>query len=166
MASENLQKSTNREVVPIAHYEMMYWRFMGLDYKAIAAKTGYAYQTIRLYFSKGGLLNELYTEWLKNAETESKDQVLQMMWGHLPDIVRSRIVAAKGFGAPANTAAEIILRYTLGNPDGPMIQNNIQINDNRITGFNYIVPEKPNDTNNQTDVETAPSVPGVERPNN
>lgn len=143
----------------MAYYEMMYLRFMGLNYDQIAQKTGYKPQTVRLYFSKGGLLNELYTEWIKEAKDISKNEALEMAWGHLPDIMRSRIVAAKGYGAPANTAAEIILRYTLGNPDKPMIQNNIQINnETQITGFQYIIP---NDPNNKTNVETTPSVPST-----
>ncbi len=161
--AEQIIPNDTKTLVPTAYYEMLYLRFMGLNYEQIAAKTNYSHSHVKRLFSKNGVLHDLYEQWKETAKKNSIEEALDMMFGHLPDIVRSRIVAAKGYGAPANTAAEIILRYTLGNPDKPTIQNNIQINDNRITGFQYIIP---NDPNNKTDLETASSVPSIERPNN
>lgn len=156
MSEEVTTPKNTKSLVPTVYYDMLYLKFMGLDYKQIAERTGYSYDWVKHLFAKGGVLYDLHTQWLETAKKNSMEDSLEMMWGHLPDIVRSRIVAAKGFGAPANTAAEIILRYTLGNPDKPMIQNNIQINnETQITGFQYIIP---NDPNNKTDVETTSGI--------
>jgi hypothetical protein len=164
MKKDDLQKITEKALVPVKHYEMLYLRFMGLTYKKIAEQMGYTHDTVRGYFAKGGRLHELYRLWVETAKKNAIEESLDMMYGHLPDIVRSRIVLAKSMGKGSNEAAKMIFSYTLGNPDKNVVssQTNVQVNNNQvITGFEYIVPVEPNHENtNQTDVETASGVAG------
>lgn len=127
MSDEIIQDSTKR-LVPSVYYEMLYLRFMGLTYDQIAKKTNYSHSRVRALFAKNGVLHDLYREWLETAKKNSMEEALDMMFAHLPDIIRARIMHAESMGMGSNEAAKIILNYTLGNPERPLTQNNIQIN--------------------------------------
>lgn len=167
MSEENLQKLTeDKKPVPFWYYEAFGLRIMGLTYDQIAEKVQKNPVYVRELFSHKGRIYKFWREFAENRQKEAHEEILDMIWGHLPDVIRARIVHAKSLGMGSNQAAEILLRYTLGNTEKPTIQNNIQINNTKITGFNYIVPEKPNDPDNTTNLETTPSIPGVEGSDN
>lgn len=110
--SENLQKPTN-SLVPTKYYDMFTYRLMGLTYEQIAEKTGYTPQWVRELFAKGGRLYSLWQQWLKTAKESSVDDVFTMMFGHLPDITRMRIMEAKSLGANAIASTKIIYKNTI-----------------------------------------------------
>lgn len=130
--ADKITPNNTKSLVPTAYYEMLYLRFMGLTYEQIADKTNYSHSHVKLLFSKNGVLHDLYRQWVDTAKKNSVEEAIDMMFGHLPDIIRSRIVLAKSLGMGSNEAAKMILGYTLGNTDRPMVQNNIQINNVQI----------------------------------
>ncbi len=116
MNDEKPQKHTF-ELVPMAYYEMFAYRMAGLTYKQIAEKTKYTEDWVRHIFAKGGALNELYRNFLQRAKEESVDEAMDMMFAHLPDIVKMRIKQAKnGTDAGAVVSSKMIMDYTLGDP--------------------------------------------------
>lgn len=167
MASETLQNTTEeKSLLPAWYYDAFAMKIMGLTSEQIADRLMKHPVTVRSLFSKKGALYKFWRAYVEEHRTIAEEEILDMMWGHLPDIIRTRIVKAKTMGLGSNEAAKIILGFTMGDPSKPTVQNNIQINNTKITGFNYIVPEKPNDPDNTTNLETTPSVPGVEGSDN
>ena len=167
MSEEIVQNHTKPEKpVPLWYYDAFGLRIMGLTLEQIAERTGKSHSHVRSLFASKGRIYKFWREYVESRKKDAHEEILDMIWGHLPDVIRARIVHAKTLGMGSNQAAEILLKYTLGDPSKPSVQNNIQINDNRITGFNYIVPQKPNDSNNNSNLETAPSLPSIERSGN
>jgi len=113
MDHENIQKHT-KSLVPTKYYDMFTYRLMGLTYEQIAEKTGYSPSWVRALFAKGGVLYELWREWLEAAKENSVDEALTMVFGHLPDIMRTRILQAKSLGAGAVESTKLIFGLTLG----------------------------------------------------
>jgi hypothetical protein len=93
-------------------------RILGLTYAQIAEKTGYKEDTVKHLFAAAGVLGKLWKEWTEKAKGESVEESLNMMFGHLPDIVRANILDAKMTNTPGAVAArKIIFDYTLGEPE-------------------------------------------------
>jgi hypothetical protein len=116
MADEIAQNST-KSLVSTVHYQMFYLRFMGLTYEQIAEKTGYHQDRVRHIFAKGGVLYDLWQNWLKTAKENSLEEARDMMFGQLPDVVRTMIMTAKSpYTATGVSAGTKIMDYTLGKP--------------------------------------------------
>lgn len=114
MANENLPKPTTA-LVPTVYYDIFTYKLMGLSYEQISEKTGYTRQWIKELFAKGGRLYELWQQWLKTAKEESVDEAITMMFGQLPDVVRSMIMTAKTpYTATGVMAGTKIMEYTIG----------------------------------------------------
>ena len=113
---ETTQKDT-KQLVPTKYFDVFTFRLMGLTYEQIAAKTGYSSDWIRHMFSKGGVLQQLWLNWLQSAKAESIDEAITMMFGHLPDVVRARIVHAKGQDKGAVESSKMIFKHTLDKDD-------------------------------------------------
>lgn len=111
------QNSTKTSLVPVVYFEMFSLRTIGLTYKQIAEKTGYHEDRIRHIFARGGVLYQLWSEWLEIAKKNSLEEAFAIMFGHLPDIVRTRVLHAKRFDMGAVASSKIILDYTLGRPE-------------------------------------------------
>ncbi len=113
MDHENIQKHT-KSLVPTKYYDMFMYRLMGLTYEQIAEKTGYSHSWVRALFAKGGVLYEFWQQWLETAKENSLEEATTMAFGHLPDIMRTRIMQAKSLGAGAVESTKIILGLTFG----------------------------------------------------
>src|SRR4030042_2315340 len=113
--SDDKPQNNTRELVPMAYYEMFAYRMAGLTYKQIAEKTNYSEDWIRHIFAKGGVLYELYQNFLQRAKEDSIDEAMDMMFAHLPEIINKRIMHAKsGDDAGAVISSKMIMDYTLG----------------------------------------------------
>ena len=110
-----LQNDT-KSLVPAAYFQMFSLRLLGLTYSQIAEKTGYSEAHIRRLFAKGGKLYGLWLDFQKDAIENGLEESKDMMFGHLPDVVRSLIMLAKSNKPGAVRAAGIIMDYTLGKP--------------------------------------------------
>ena len=116
MADEIAPNST-KSLVNTVYYEMFYLRLMGLTYGQIAEKTGYNQSYIKHIFAKGGVLYDLWQEWKKTAKENSLEEARDMMFGQLPDVVRTMIMTAKApYTATGVMAGIKIMDYTLGKP--------------------------------------------------
>lgn len=116
-----LQNATKNGLVPAKYYDIFGLRILGLTYKQIAEKIGYSEQHIRRLFAKGGMLYSFWEQWLDVAKEDSIDEAINMMFGHLPDIVRANILDAKMTNSPVAVAArKMIFEYTLGKPEERM----------------------------------------------
>lgn len=106
-------KSTNK-LVPALYYEMFVLRIQGYDMKEIAQQTGYSHSHVKHVFMKGGVLNDLYRDWVENRKGDKVEEAMDLMFEHLPDVVRANIGHAMttGIGAPA--ARKLIFDGTLG----------------------------------------------------
>ncbi len=116
MADEIAPNSTI-SLVSTIYYEMFYLRLMGLTYGQIAEKTGYSQGRIKHIFARGGALHDLWQEWKKTAKENSLEEAQDMMFGQLPDVVRTMIMTAKApYTATGVSAGIRIMDYTLGKP--------------------------------------------------
>lgn len=141
MADFMPQHATNPEpataLVPAVYYDMFYLRLMGLNFEEIAAKTlnpatgkPYSYDHVRRLFSAGHACHNLWHRWKEVAKQNSLEEVFDMVVGQLPDIIRTRIADAKGFGPTAIASTKIIIDLIMGRPERLVYQNNSQININ------------------------------------
>lgn len=109
--------NNTKSLVPVKYYEIFALRIIGLTYKQIANKTNYSEDRIKHLFYSKGVLCELWLSWVETAKKESIDEAIDMMFGHLPDIMRANILHAKSQSVGAVLARKIIFEYTLGKPE-------------------------------------------------
>ena len=103
-----LQNDT-KSLVPAAYFKMFSLRLLGLTYSQIAEKTGYSEVHVRRLFAKGGQLQGLWLDFQKDAIENGVEESKDMLFGHLPDVVRSLIMLAKSNRPGAVRAAGIIM---------------------------------------------------------
>jgi hypothetical protein len=116
-------RNNTKSLFPIIYYEIFALRIMGLTYKQIASKIGYSEDHIKHLFYSKGVLRELLQSWLETTKKENIDEAINMMYGHLPDIMRTTIINARTPNSMIGImAAKIIFEYTLGKP-GRLIKN-------------------------------------------
>lgn len=167
-AMEKAPNSTKR-LVPAVYYDMFTYRLMGLTYGQIAEKTGYSEGWVKHLFAKGGVLYDLWRKWLDTAKKNSIDEAVTMMFGHLPDIIRARIIHAKSMSAGAVESSKLIMGFTLGEghlTDPGMASEEVDdgLSENILKAFSNfgILQNDTADSNNQngernnTEQETAP----------
>lgn len=123
-----LQNDT-KSLVPAAYFKMFSLRLLGLTYSQIAEKTGYSEVHVRRLFAKGGQLQGLWLDFQKDAIENGVEESKDMLFGHLPDVVRSLIMLAKSNKPGAVRAAGIIMDYTLGKPPEYKIPQNLNKNE-------------------------------------
>jgi hypothetical protein len=117
MSDETILNDT-KSLVPLKYYEMFAFKILGLTYAQIAEKTEYSEARVKALFSNSGVLGKLWKEWVEKAKGESLEESLNMMFGHLSDIVRARILDAKQLGTPAAVASsKMIFDLTIGKPE-------------------------------------------------
>lgn len=115
--SDKIATNSNKQIVPRVYFDMLAYRMAGLTYKQIAEKTNYSEWRVEHIFAKGGLLHDLYKNYLQVAKENSVDEAIDMMFAHLPDITKKLIMHAKtGDDAGAVISSKIIMDYTLGDP--------------------------------------------------
>lgn len=119
MSSLPVQNNT-KELLPAVYYEMFGYRMAGLTYKQIAERTGYSESHTRLLFSKNGVLHKFWRSWVEDRKSEVIDQVSDMEFGHLEDIVRQNILDAK---RPDSMVAVIARKMIFDRTRGPVQQN-------------------------------------------
>lgn len=117
MSKEITQNSTKWSLVPAKYYDVFALRILGLTYEQIAEKTNYSPDRIRHLFARGGVLYKFWRSWVEDFKKESVDEALDMMFGHLPDIVRANILHAKSQAMGAVLARKMLFEYTLGKPE-------------------------------------------------
>jgi len=113
MAKDTLQNRTNK-LVPSAYYEMFALRIKGYDMKDIADQTGYSHQHVRNIFSKGGVLYDLWRDWVQNRKADKVEEAMDLMFEHLPDVVKANIAHAMTGTPGAPFARKLIFDGTLG----------------------------------------------------
>jgi hypothetical protein len=115
--ADEIAQNTTQSLVSTIYYQMFYMRLMGLTYEQIGEKTKYHPDSVRHIFAKGGVLYDLWQEWKKTAKENSLEEARDMMFGQLPDVVRTMIMTAKApYTATGVTAGMKIMEYTLGKP--------------------------------------------------
>jgi hypothetical protein len=119
MANEIIPNNT-LSLLPEKYYEVFALRITGLTYKQIAEKTGYAESTLKQLFSSEGVLKKFYRDWVAKHKADDLEESLDMMFAHLPDIVRARILQAKGNDMGAFLSSKLIFENTLGKPEERM----------------------------------------------
>lgn len=117
MSEEITQKNTKLALVPAKYYEIFALRMLGLTYEQIAEKTKYTADHIRHLFARGGVLHDFWRNWVEDFKKENVDEAMDMMFGHLPDIVRANILHAKSQALGAVLARKMLFEYTLGKPE-------------------------------------------------
>lgn len=110
-----LQNDT-KSLVPITYFDIFSLRLLGMTYSEIAAKTNYSESHIRRLFAKGGAMRQLWEKFEQEVKDSRIEESQSMMFGNLPDVMRTLIATAKGKGQGAIEASKVILAYTLGRP--------------------------------------------------
>lgn len=117
MSQLEVQNRT-KQLVPAKYYDLFALRIMGLDFKQIAEKSGYAYQTVRNLFARSGVLYQFWRDWVEERKKDAMEEVTDMEWGHLPDIVRANILDAKLQNSMVGISArKMIFDRTFGRPE-------------------------------------------------
>ena len=132
------QNATDNRLIPIVYFQIFTLRLVGFRYEEIASRVGYTAQYIRLLFSKGHILNELWLDWVKDAKANCVDEALTIMIGNLPDITRARVQHAKGNDPGAVVSSKIIFEYVLGRPDDARKQ---RLNNNPQTFADWVIEQ-------------------------
>lgn len=118
MPDNKTPKNTSLDMLPARYYEMFALRMLGVDYQTIATKTGYTYSWVRHVFAKGGALYQFWQDWVAEQKTEKVNESLDMMFAHLPELVKANIIHAKDYNLNGSVLArKIIFDYTLGSPE-------------------------------------------------
>lgn len=107
-------RDSTKTPVPAAYYEMFALRIQGWDYKEIAIETGYSYDRVKHIFAKGGVLYDLYRDWVKNRKLDRVEEAVDLAFEHLPDIMRANIKHAMTPYEGAPMARKMIFDLTLG----------------------------------------------------
>lgn len=111
-------QNNTKSLVPAEYYELFALRILGLTYKQISEKTTYSESHIRYLFSSKGVLWSLYRDWVINHKKENTEGALDMLFGHLPDLIKMEIVSAKDpMTMVGLMARHKIFDYTLGKPE-------------------------------------------------
>lgn len=109
--------NNTKSLVPMAYYEMFGLRLIGFTYRQIAEKVDYSESHVKRLFAEGGILHKVWEDWLIKAKKNCVDESIAIMFGHLPDIVRARVIHAKKFDVGAIVSSKMIFEYTLGRPE-------------------------------------------------
>jgi hypothetical protein len=104
--------------LPAWYFEAFALRVRGLTYKSIAERLKKNESYVRQLFMKTGPLYEYYRDYVTNHKQEEVEQALDMMFGHLTDVVRLDIIAAQNTKSMVgHLARETIKAHTLGKPE-------------------------------------------------
>jgi len=114
---EKEQKRTRRALMPAIYTKILNMRMLGYPYNKIAEQTSYSESWLRQLFSKGGILYDYYSNFVKETRDSNTREALDIMFAHLPDVIKRLVMNAKNGSDPsAVSSAKIILSYTLGLP--------------------------------------------------
>ena len=130
MLDDKIQKVATKELVPMAYYDMFALRILGATYEEIAKKTGYNASYVRRLFCRGGVLHQLYRDWVDNKKKENIEEMFDVIFGNLPDIIRTRAAHAQSLLPGSVESAKLLLGYVLGDPSAA--RTNVQINNVQV----------------------------------
>jgi len=154
MADKKTRKNIGKAMIPAKYYQIFALKLTGYKYDAIAKMTGYTEDWLRHLFCKGGALYEVWRGWAETAKGEFEEEVMDMAFANLPDIMRRRILHARGMvedDPGAVLSSKIILDYTLGKPEKRM-RNKDSNSDINFTSFadwiKYMTEKKEEEENN------------------
>lgn len=92
-------------------------RFLGQTFDQIAEKTGYNSSYLRQLFMEGGKLYQPWREFEAKAREQSMDEAYTVIFGKLPDVVRTMASTAQMPFEPSGVAAgRTLMEYALGKP--------------------------------------------------
>lgn len=110
--------STGNALLPAWYYDAFTLRFLGYKYKDIAERTGKAEDTIKKLFAKSGALYKYWRDYVEVRKSEHVEESMDMLYGRLPDSVRTLIVhAVQGKGLVSLEAIRTHMAYTMGKPE-------------------------------------------------
>ena len=99
-------------------------RFLGQTFDQIAEKTGYNSSYLRQLFMEGGKLYQPWQEFNAKARESSIDEAYTIMFGKLPDIVRTLAnTASMPFEMSGVAAGKTLMEYSLGKPVERVVLN-------------------------------------------
>lgn len=133
LIQQNATPQETQNDIEFKYLKIFTLRALGFTYKEIAEKTGFTSQHLRRLFMRGGKLHKPFLTFRTIAQQESIEEAQNIYFGSLPDVARTLVTTAKMPYEPSGVAAaKIIIEQTMGTPEKPLVQNNIQINNVNI----------------------------------
>ncbi len=101
----------------IAYLNIFTMRFLGKTFDEISKATGYNANYLRQLFMQGGKLNQPWKEFESLARESSINEAYTVIFGKLPDIVRTMAVTAQMPYEPSGVmAGKTLMEYAVGKP--------------------------------------------------
>lgn len=105
-------------LVPAWYWDAFALRFMGLTYPQIAEKTQKSLSSVRHIFAKSGAMYKYWRDYVEVRKSESVEEGVDMLYGHLPNAMRKLIThAVEGRGLVSLEAIRTQMQYTIGKPE-------------------------------------------------
>jgi len=104
------------KLLPAWYYDAFALKIMGLTYAQIGAKLKHHEDTVKKLFARSGPMFEFWREYVENHKKNNLEEVMDMFWGHLPDIAKAAIVTAKSLNMTGVVQRDKIFDLTLGKP--------------------------------------------------
>lgn len=118
MTGEQLQKTTERKILPSWYYDAFAMKLKGYKYSQIAESVNKHPVTVRSLFSRNGAFHAFWIEWLENNKIDELDDAIAMTFGHVADAMRTHIIAGQNPKTLVGLEARRdIFAYTLGKPE-------------------------------------------------
>lgn len=118
MGTDTQKLTESKSLLPSWYYDAFALRLAGLTYDKISEKLQKHPAYVRSIFAKGGKLYDFWRSYVENEKDERIQESLDMMHGHLPDVIRAMIIRAEKNGGIAGVeAGKVLLSYTMGKPE-------------------------------------------------